>query len=254
MTTPQAIQNRPCSLLVIALASAALGAVDSPRSIKESEESFKSRGKDFAIDVFSPEAEGRYPAIIVVHGHGGLGEGKRSICHEQARRLAREGYVALVPHYFGRAVPEKKDARKNARSFAAWVRTLSDAVSYAARRADVDAKRVGLLSFSLGSYVSLSLAARDRRISALVENYGGLPQHEILDWSRLPPVLILHGDADRIVNVDEAHRLKQVLDEAGVTYEIKIYEGAGHGFRGEDFEDATSRMLTFFDRYVKRGR
>lgn len=246
------VRHKAGSLLVaIILAAASLAGAGPQSSIKESEDSFKSRGKDFAIDVFAPEAAGKYPAIIVVHGHGGLGEGKRSICHEQARRLAREGYVALVPHYFGRAVPEKKDARKNARSFAAWVRTLSDAVSFAARRADVDATRVGILSFSLGSYVSLSLAARDRRISALVENYGGLPQQEILDWSRLPPVLILHGDADRIVNVGEAHRLKQVLVEAGVTCEAKIYRGAGHGFRGEDFEDATSRMLAFFGMYVK---
>jgi carboxymethylenebutenolidase len=189
---------------------------------------------------------------VILHGHGGLGEGKRSGCHEQARRLARAGYVALVPHYFGRAVPDQKNGRKNAQSFAVWVRTVSDTIGYAAHRANVDPKRIGLVGFSLGSYVSLAVAARDRRVSALVENFGGLPQHEALDWSRLPPVLILHGDADRIVSVEEAHKLDELLDQANVSHEVKIYQGAGHGFRGDDLADASKRTLEFLDRYVKR--
>src|SRR5579864_678996 len=171
--------------------------------IKEFDESFKSGGKEVIVDVFAPAEPGKYPAIVVVHGHGGVGEGKRSGSHEQARRLARAGYVALVPHYFGRAVPDRKNGQKNARSYPIWVRTVRDTVGYAAHRADVDPKRIGLLGFSLGSWVTISVAARDPRVSALVENYGGLPEFDPLDWSRLPPVLILHGDADRDVNVNE---------------------------------------------------
>jgi dienelactone hydrolase len=241
-------------LVSLALAAALVLGMDARASsdIKETDETFKSRGKDFVVDVFAPEAPGKYPAIVVLHGHGGLGEGKRSGCHEAARRLARAGYVAMVPHYFGRAVPDPKNARKNAQSFAVWERAVSDTVGFAMRRADVDPKRVGLLGFSLGSYVSIGVAARDRRVSAVVENYGGLPEHEDLNWSRLPPVLILHGDADKVVSVDSAHALDQVLDEANVFHEVKIYPGAGHGFRGDDHQDASRRTLEFFDKYVKR--
>ena len=77
------------------------------------------------------------------------------------------------------------------------------------RRPDVDRKRIGLASASLGSWVSVSVAARDRRVSAVVEYYGGLPEWEELDLTRLPPVLILHGDADRNVRVEEAYKLEQ---------------------------------------------
>src|SRR5262245_25224359 len=109
-----------------------------PGGIVEADATFKSRGAEVVVDVFSPEGPGAYPAVVVVHGHGGVGEGKRSGSHELARRLARAGYVALVPHYFGGRKPDPKDGRKNARSFAAWERAVDDTVGYAARRPDVD--------------------------------------------------------------------------------------------------------------------
>jgi carboxymethylenebutenolidase len=98
------------------------------------------------------------------------------------------------------------------------------------------------------------VAARDRRVSAVVEYYGGLPEWEELDWTRLPPVLILHGDADDNVRVEQAYKLEEALKESGVTFEIKIYAGAGHGFRGDDRADSIKRMLGFFNAHVKRGR
>jgi carboxymethylenebutenolidase len=224
-----------------------------PDEIVATDATFKSRGKDVIVDVFSPGAAGRYPAVVVVHGHGGVGEGKRSGSHALARHLAQAGYVTLVPHYFGSLKPDAKNGRKNARSFAVWARTVSDTVAFAARRPDVDPRRIGLLGSSLGSWVSLSVAARDRRVSAVVENFGGWPEWEELDPARLPPVLILHGDADRNVSVEEAHKLERMLEQAGVAYEMKIYPGADHGFRGADHEDALKRTIEFFDTHVKRA-
>jgi len=234
--------------LVLALAAPGTG------EIVESDETFKSRGKEITVDVFAPREVGKHPAIIVLHGHGGAGENKSSWSHEMARRLARTGYVALVPHYFGRLKPDQKNGQKNARSFSVWTRTVSDAISHATRRPDVDPKRIGVLSASLGSWVSLSVAARDRRVSAVVEYYGGLPEWEELDPARLPPILILHGDADRNVPVREAYKLEQFLKESGVSYDMHIYAGAGHGFRGGDREDSIKRTLDFFNAHVRGKR
>ncbi|HEV3164895.1 MAG TPA: dienelactone hydrolase family protein [Isosphaeraceae bacterium] len=221
-----------------------------PHAIKEEDATFKNKTKDVIVDVFAPEEPGKYPAVVIVHGHGGVGEGKQSGCHEQGRRLARAGYVALVPHYFGPLSPDSKNGRKNARSYNLWVRNVADTVSYAAKRTDVDPKRIGLVSFSLGSAVAISVAARDRRVLAVVENFGTLPEWESLNWSRLPPLLILHGDKDEIVSLDEAYKLDKVLDNANVTHDMHIYEGAGHGFQGEDQSDAYHRTLEFLDQYV----
>jgi carboxymethylenebutenolidase len=255
MTPDHAANPLPGHLALLVLAATLVVgmAAPGPDEIVESDQTYKSRGKEMTVDVFAPGAAGKYPAIIVLHGHGGAGQNKRSSSHELARRLARTGYVALVPHYFGRLKPDPKDGRKNARSFSAWTRAVSDSISYATRRPDVDPKRIGVLGSSLGSWVSLSVAARDRRVSAVVENYGGMPEWEQLDPTRLPPVLILHGDADRNVPVREAYKLEQVLRESGVSYEMYIYAGAGHGFRGDDREDSIHRTLDFFNTHVKRA-
>ena len=86
----------------------------------------------------------------------------------------------------------------------------------------------------------------------MVEHYGGFPEWEELNPARLPPVLVLHGDADRDVPVQQAYNLERTLLEAGVPYEMHIYEGAGHGFRGADHDDAIKRTVDFFDMHVKR--
>jgi len=219
--------------------------------LTETTETFKSRGQGIVVDVIAPTATGRYPAVVVLHGHGGLGDGRRSGTHSLARQLAGAGYVAVVPHYFGSHKPDRKNGQKNARSFSFWERTVSDTVGFSGRRADVDPKRIGLLGSSLGSWVALSVGARDRRVSAVVEHYGGFPQWEELNPARLPPVLILHGDADRDVPVQEAYNLEQILLQAGVASEMHIYQGAGHGFRGADHDDAIKRTIEFFDAHVK---
>jgi len=223
-----------------------------PGELVEATETLKSRGQDVVVDVIAPRGPGRFPAVVVLHGHGGLGDGRRSGMHSLARRLAGSGYVALVPHYFGSHKPDRKNGQKNARSFAFWERTVSDTVGFASRRADVDPRRIGLLGASLGSWVALSVGARDRRVSAVVEHYGGFPEWEELNPARMPPVLILHGDADRDVPVRQAYNLEQILVGAGVAYEMHVYEGAGHGFRGADYDDAIKRTVDFFDTHVKR--
>jgi carboxymethylenebutenolidase len=248
------IQVRFClgAIALSATMTLGLALAAEPGAIVESDETFKSRRKDYIVDVFAPSAPGKYPAIIVLHGAGGAGQGKRSGTHQAARELAGAGYVALVPHYFGRNLPDRKNPFRNARMHAAWARTAIDTVSFAARRDNVNPRQIGLLGFSNGSWVALAAAARDRRVRAVVEYYGGYPGWDEIDPSRLPPVLILHGDADRVVSIKQADTLEAVLKEAGVPYQMHIYAGADHGFRGADRQDAQRRTLEFFGTHVKR--
>ena len=52
-----------------------------------------------------------------------------------------------------------------------------------------------------------------------------------LTWVRsgLPPILTVHGDADRIVPYDHGTRLHEALDAAGVPNELITIAGGGHG-------------------------
>jgi dipeptidyl aminopeptidase/acylaminoacyl peptidase len=66
----------------------------------------------------------------------------------------------------------------------------------------------------------------------------------------MPPTLILHGDKDPIVTVDNAYDLKRLFDEKKITYEMHIYPGEEHGFGGEALTDSVKRMIAFFDKHL----
>jgi dienelactone hydrolase len=222
--------------------------------IEESGSSFTSQGKTVHIEVFAPKGAGTYPGILVLHGAGGMRpEGFGFAFREYARQLARAGYVAHIVHYFDRTGHEvATDEAMMKENFADWMKTVGDGVTHLAAAPNVDGDRIGLLGFSLGAYLSLSEAMFDPRISAVVEYFGGLPEALAKDLKRLPPVLILHGAADRVVPVKEAETLERLFTQKKIVYEKKIYPRQGHGFLGEDGADAVKRAMAFLDKHVKR--
>ena len=236
-----------------------LASADPPRAaveveveVEEANETFPNHGKRVAVERFAPRAPGRYPAILLLHGVGGIGPpGTGSPLRERARRLARQGFVTLIPHYFDRTGSKLNNARRNARYYAVWMETVSDAVTYAGRLPQVDRRRVGLLGFSLGASVVISNGMADPRVSAVVEYSGSLVGEPPPQLPTMPPTLVLHGDADRSVPVREARKLSALFTGWQARFEVVIYPGAGHGFRGDDEKDAWKRTLAFFDKYLK---
>lgn len=55
------------------------------------------------------------------------------------------------------------------------------------------------------------------------------------------PVLIVHGDADRIVDISYSERAAGVYRNA----ELDVIEGAGHGFWGGALQESVDDMLAF---------
>jgi len=210
--------------------------------------SFQSGGHPITLDSFLPEAKGcRFPTVIGLHGSGG---GHASMA-EPARRLAAQGFAVYVLHYFDRTgttgIADKQTA---VRHFPAWGKTLWDAISHIEQQPQVDPSNIGLLGFSLGAYLALSVAAVDSRVKAVVDFFGGLPKEMKFFMRRLCPVLILHGEADATVPVEEAYHLKEVLEKRGIPYEMQIYPGVGHGFSGETWQDASLRTVRFLQKHL----
>jgi dipeptidyl aminopeptidase/acylaminoacyl peptidase len=81
-----------------------------------------------------------------------------------------------------------------------------------------------------------------------------MPKEMNLFMRRLCPVLILHGEADATVPVEEAHKLQRLLEKKGVAYEIKIYPAVGHGFDDQTvWRDAAQRSLQFLQSHIGAG-
>jgi dienelactone hydrolase len=205
------------------------------------------KGVQVRIETFRPAwAGGPVPAVLVLHGASGLGGS--STYYDAARLLVEYGYAAFVVHYFDAdgTVSPKPHLRPQTRSDREAA--ISEAVTHISRLPYVDPSRIGMLGVSLGSFHALSVAARDRRIGAVIGYVGGLSRSEQVE--RMPPTLILHGDKDRIVPVNRAYDLAAELRRIGATFEMRIYSGEGHGFRGDAQADSRVRMLRFLARHL----
>ena len=88
--------------------------------------------------------------------------------------------------------------------------------------------RVGLLGFSLGGFIAAQTASDDARIAALAALYAGLPDATAARVKHLPPVLELHGDADRIAPPAKGAELVRIARGLGVPAEQVTYPGRGH--------------------------
>ena len=216
-------------------------------SIHQSQLTFESGTKPIRLDAYLPDSAGKHPTVLALYGSGGGVEGMG----EPASMLAAQGFAVFVLHYFDRTgTTQAHDKPTIVRNFPAWGKTVWDAISHLEQHPQVDAKRIGLLGFSLGAYLALSVASVDPRVQAVVEFFGGFPKEMKFFMRRLCPVLMLHGEADATVPVQEAYDLQALLEKKGIPYEMKIYPGTGHGFENDVWRDAGLRSLQFLQKYL----
>jgi acetyl esterase/lipase len=67
-----------------------------------------------------------------------------------------------------------------------------------------------------------------------------------------PPTLIIHGDKDGLVPIQQSHLIMAKFKELGVTAKLIVKEGADHGWPGMDKD--LSVMADWFDQYLKGPR
>jgi dienelactone hydrolase len=156
-------------------------------------------------ELFKPDGAGPFPAVVVLHGCGGLG------VHDQAwaQRLNRWGYVAFVIDSFGPrgvlSVCGTPDVPPGLRAHDAF-----SAASWLRAQRFVDGARIGVIGFSHG---------------------GSTVMQTVLEpIARATDVLILIGDADDWTPAERCARYVASLAEQPYKAEIKRYPGAYHAF------------------------
>ena len=66
-----------------------------------------------------------------------------------------------------------------------------------------------------------------------------------------PPTLIIHGDQDRLVPLQQSELIVEKLKKAGVETNLMVKKGAGHGWLGLD-KDA-NQLIDWFDKHLKKA-
>lgn len=69
--------------------------------------------------------------------------------------------------------------------------------------------------------------------------------------AQTPPTLILHGDADYIVPIEQSYSLQTKLQANNVKNSIKVYAGEGHGWVGANILDTYTRAIAFIKENVR---
>ncbi len=171
-----------------------------------------------------------------------------------ASQLASNGYAAFIVYYFdgaGGALTEDNIDAISPDQFHAWVRTARAGIDWVQQQPGVDAKRIGITGFSLGSSVGLAASSIDARVDVVIDAFGALPVPYEKYAGNMPPTLILHGQCDQFVPVEAAYRLNALLSRKGVPNRIIVYAGEKHTFSARTSRDASARGLAFLNAYLK---
>jgi carboxymethylenebutenolidase len=213
--------------------------------------------RNVQMRLFTSSDDSPHPAIMLLHGSGGY-LAQHRIYDSYATVLATHGYNVYAVMYYDAAderamrTPDRSERLETfQRRLHSWITTVRESIGYVAQQPTTDARRIGVLGFSNGGFLAVGAAGFDRRIGAVVEVYGGMPSALRDRIERLPPTLILHGDADTAVRVDEAYALASFLQQRAIAYAIHIYPGGPHGFDADPTSpytrDAQERTLDFFN-------
>ncbi len=65
-----------------------------------------------------------------------------------------------------------------------------------------------------------------------------------------PPTLLIHGDADDLVDISNSEIMHAEFQKQGVKTDFITIPGAGHGFRGEDAQQAGAATLAWFEEHL----
>ena len=205
-----------------------------------------------------PAGRGPATAIIVIHEWWGLNRQIRGV----ARRLAQEGYVAIVPDlYHGQVADDAEFAHELSRGLDEdrALAELEAAAGWLRAQPRVNRARIGVVGFCMGGRLSQLLALRSPALSAAVMFYGS----PVTDPGKLAalkvPLQGHFGGTDRGIGADQVEALRAGLDAAGKTGLIYVYPGAGHAFMHEGRPSyhpdaarlAWARTLQFLQKHLK---
>jgi carboxymethylenebutenolidase len=176
-----------------------------------------------------PEAAGEYPGVIVIHEIFGLNDHIRDV----ARRLAKVGFVALAPDLASRAGgTDNADDVVGTLVGGPIEERIADLDASAAYLATVEgwSGTLGVVGFCFGGGMTLSYAGANPDVAAAVPYYGPTPDPASAMSATNAAILAHYGDLDDRVNAGIG-ALESAM--AGKTFEIKMWDGAGHAFNND---------------------
>lgn len=249
-------------LALVALAAPASFAADSPK-LPPNEAGAKERiektprhaeyvdielagGKPIRSYVVYPEVKEKAPVVIVIHEIFGLSDWIKSV----ADQLAADGFIAIAPDllsgmgeggkgtdgFTGRDAVMKAIRGLDAKQVVSQLNAVRDY----SKKIPAASGKIASIGFCWGGGQSFNYAVNQPELAAAVVYYGTNPGAADLAKVKAP-VMGNYGGNDNRVNATVGPAQEE-MKKLGKTYEVHIYEGAGHGFlRQQDGSPANAK-------------
>lgn len=231
-------------------------------------------------DIFELPTKKCKPAVILVHGGYWTG-GNRYELSDFATKLAQNGFLAMTIDY--RLLPKYSQTAQTEDVTNAiwWLRENSNKLG-------VNPNRIGIAGISSGGYLAAWAITHDQcnskgthsRPNAMVDLYGPwdltieaqkeVPQSIQLIESfcagqnresvsplysisnKMPPILIIHGDADKVVPISQSLNAYKQLKSAHNKCELIIVHNDGHCYvNTPSYFNAVDNSVKFFNHVLK---
>jgi dipeptidyl aminopeptidase/acylaminoacyl peptidase len=226
---------------------------------------FPTSGSRAEAYLIRPAGPGPFPLVILLHGHtfGSFGGAETVVPEAEAfaSHLCYAGLAVSLPGYGETEVPPGTDPKIT-------LDVVLDAAALVEKLPWIDSKRLYLYGFSRGAFFT-SLLANQIGIEGMVLHSGAYDLNRLYQqapWFRsllnpsgeqnpklmstlaeVPtwraPTLVLHGEKDFLVSVEQAFLLRDSLETAKKPYRFVLYPNNGHRLPLEDFRKKTAAFL-----------
>lgn len=248
----------------------------------QTQELYAQRGENRIYGVlYIPQGAGdKMPAVIFSHGFGGT----HAVGSTYAEALAEKGYVVYCFDFCGGSPGSRSDGSTLEMSLFTEQADLEAVISMVQQLDYVDSDNLFLMGSSQGGAVSAITGAVHLEeirgmvllypafvmvdeANSLFESVQQIPETYYFMWMNVGrayfeplldydiygaiaaydrDVLLIHGDADSIVPLEYSQRALQAYPSA----ELEVIPGAGHGFYGEDAQQAIACMLDYLQAHL----
>ena len=202
-------------------------------------------------------AEGKLPAVLVIHENRGL----NPYIEDVARRMGKAGFMAMAPDGLtsvggypgnddeGRELQRTVDGEKLMNDFFAAFEYLRDR--------DDSTGKVGAVGFCYGGGVVNALAVAYPDLAAGVPFYGRqAPAESAADIQA--PLLLQYAELDERINAGWPE-YEKALQAAGKDYTAHMYPGVNHGFHNDTtprYDEAAAKLaeertIAFFKEHLQ---
>ena len=163
--------------------------------------------------------------------------GRNEYTEQRARELAENGYAALAIDMYGQKKVTSEASQANEwmtetfQNPTTIVTRASAALETLAAQDEVDSSRLGAIGFCYGGKVILDLARSGAPLKAVATFHANLSAQTPAEEGKIQAeILVLHGELDSMVSLDDVAALREEMHAAKVNHEVIIFEDAKHGF------------------------